>query len=526
MTHSVSDNRRSQNVRRFLVNVDEEGWWGWGCQDKTDPSDLRTYLEEEFIDKLADNDVDLLSVCLWSWFKCEGRSRVVERRRGRPDWDCRDRLYEVGEDPVDIMVNRCRQRGVVFMAGMRMNDPHSDEGCPKGRFVMDNPQWHLTRPPMATTMDYSYEPVRRQILAYIEDMLATYDVDGIEFDYLRAPRLFQAGTGPANAAKLTAFTKATRELLDAAAARRGRNRLALGVRVPQHLAECEYLGLDVAAWIDQGSVDYVCPSDWWYTDANTKIEDFVKLAKGASCAIYPMLSPSPGPSLAHFMNGQFKNVPYTQAQHRAAAHAFLSFGADGLQMYNLYPPGINTEPADALAAVRRLLDTAGRTASDRHYIVCLHRGVHNDHQGDPVIDKGLTDFAHVPVIRLRRIREIPLPNGAFDFRLTEDLTDPTVTATLQFKAIGMTEQDALQVELNCFRVPERFVSRSSQIVRDEENDKTLRFCQYSVALDKNAVALHVVNGDNQLRVRLLPDWSSPEGEIVVGEVEVYVSVGK
>src|SRR3989337_2109625 len=99
MAHSASDNRRARNARRFLVNIDEEGWWGWGCKDKTDPADLRKHLEEEFVDKLADNDVDVLSVCLWSWFKCEGRSGVVERRRGRPDWDCWDRLYEVGEDP-------------------------------------------------------------------------------------------------------------------------------------------------------------------------------------------------------------------------------------------------------------------------------------------------------------------------------------------------------------------------------------------------------------------------------------------
>ena len=34
------------------------------------------------------------------------------------------------------------------------------------------------------------------------------------------------------------------------------------------------------AWMKEGLADYVCPSDFFYTDFNAKTEHFVKLAEG------------------------------------------------------------------------------------------------------------------------------------------------------------------------------------------------------------------------------------------------------
>ncbi len=524
----VDGRQDAAKKHRLLVNIDEEGWWGYGgvtaIGDKTDPKLLKKYLEDKFIGAMIENKVDRLTVCLWSWFKCEGRSKVAEKRRGRKEYDVWDHLYKAGQDPVDIMINRCHESGIEFVAGMRMNDSHPDAGCPKGQFIKDHPEWQLTRPPAGTTMDYSHDAVRNQILAYIEDMLATYDVDGVEFDYLRSPQLFQWGEGSANAGKLTDFTKRTRALLDAAAAKRGRKKLLLGVRVPQYLEECRYLGFDVAAWVKEGGVDYVCPSDWWYTDMNTKIDDFVKLTEGTTCRIYPSISPSSGASLAHLLSGKFQNLFWTDSQNRAAARVFLAFGADGLQTYNFYGAAVDParqnhaiDPSDVYRSFRPLLDPTFVAGGDRHYIFPLHRGVSIEKTG-PVIGRGPMGFTYLPVVRLNRARQTPLPQGVFAFRLAEDLTEENVKATLKFKAIGITEKESFDIQLNCFNVPEEYVTRS----REEVNG--LRFYQYSVDLDKKILGPHIVKGDNQFFVRFHPDWSEGESVVTVGELEVYVSV--
>ena len=60
---------------------------------------------------------------------------------------------------------------------------------------------------------------------------------------MRWCHMFEPGEGEQNAHLLTDFTRKARQMLDAAAQRRGRSRLPLGVRVPQTLEECGLSGL-------------------------------------------------------------------------------------------------------------------------------------------------------------------------------------------------------------------------------------------------------------------------------------------
>ena len=64
----------------------------------------------------------------------------------------------------------------------------------------------------------------------------------------------------------------------------------------------------------------------YYTDFNTKVEDFVRLTEGTDCKIYPAIHPiicwgdEPG----------IMNI----ANYRGAAQNFYASGADGLETYN------------------------------------------------------------------------------------------------------------------------------------------------------------------------------------------------
>jgi len=489
---------------RLLFNGDEQGWFGQICVGITDPAQLKRTLEEDFVDKLAQAGVDQVSICLWSWFKCLGRSSVAEKRNGRDFWDCWDPLYEAGEDPVSIMLNRCHQRGMSFIAGMRMNDRHNDKVCPKGSFIMDNPQWQL-RVGGGTAINYQYEPVRQEILNYIEDMLARYDVDGVEFDYMRWCHMFEPGTGSQHADELTDFTRKTRALLDAAAGKRGRDRLLLGVRVPQTLAECHYLGFDVETWIKEGLVDYVCPSRFISTGFNCPVDDFARLTRGTSCKVYPSVHPNIGMGILPLLAGKPAQAePMQPADYRAAARNFFAFGADGLQTYNIF----------SFAGVRQvaqMLDQAVVDGQDRRYVYYPYLWGGAGFGPEP------TDFIHKSVITLQRVKQVPPVSGSMRLRIAEDLTDRKLTAALKFKAVGLGNGDTLQLQLNGHDIPARFISRSLERYED------IAYYEYSVKLHRSAVAPFLQRGDNTLVVSLPTDWL-PGERVLIGDFEIHVSV--
>ena len=96
------------------------------------------------------------------------------------------------------------------------------------------------------------------------------------------------------------------------------------MRVPQTLEECDYLGFDLAAWISEGLVDFIVPSDFMHTDTNMKTEEFVKLTKGTQCKVYPAIHTR--------ISMDEPNEHYrlmTLANFRAAAQNYYAFGADG-----------------------------------------------------------------------------------------------------------------------------------------------------------------------------------------------------
>jgi len=111
-----------------------------------------------------------------------------------------------------------------------MNDRH---GVPPNGIAKEHPEWAL----FGGAYDYALEPVRKAMLDFNQEVLDGYDVDGIEYDYMRWCHMFKPGEGKRDTHLLTDFTRRTRKQLDEAAKRRGRGRLVLGVRVTVDCAE-------------------------------------------------------------------------------------------------------------------------------------------------------------------------------------------------------------------------------------------------------------------------------------------------
>ena len=502
--------------RRILYNSDTGNafaeFWSRGAPlSEMDAGAVREVVARG-VDELARAGVDTLAMVVSHRFQSlYGPSQVLEEHWRHSDKDGGYRsLREAGVDFRQLMAELSHQSGMEFLGCIRMNDRH---GGPVGRFIKENPQWHL-KLRRGPAIDFAPAPVRQKLLDYIEELLATVELDGLELDYMRWCHLFPPGQGSSNAHLLTDFMRKTRILLDAAAERRGRKPLILGVRVPQTLKECEYLGFDVATWIRQGLVDFVVPSDFFYTDLNTRVEDFVKLAEGTDCRIYPAIHP---------ITYRGDDVGMNDLSHyRAAARNFYASGASGVEAYNYQyhwgrrigrnaPWPAYMWPA-ALGYLRQLRDPEEIGRHDRHY-----RYYALWEEGAPTGTGPKDD-------RIRLDRAAPDPSGSQSFRLAEDLSEKRLRATLQFKAVGLAADESLEIALNGNPVPSRQITRHFD--KDGQNrweGKVLpALYLYIVDVDSGSSQPLLTHGDNRLEVRLTGKSSRIKGEVILDELEVYV----
>ena len=469
---------------------------------------------EEMIDEEAAAHVDAIAYCLFTAFWSDvPSSKLTDLFPWRPPG-----MDEAGIDPLKVLIDRCHHHGMKFIADVRMNDRHG----PRNGISKDHPEWIF----MGSANDYALEEVRNAMLAFNLEVLDAYEVDGIEYDYMRWCHMFKPGEGKQNAHLLTEFTRQTRQQLDEAAERRGCDRLELGVRVPQLIGECEHLGFDIATWIKEGLVDYVVPSDFMHIDMNMKTDDFVKLAEGTDCEIYPAIHnriSMDGPN-EHYRLMNLANM-------RAAAQNFYGFGADGISPYNYqfaFERRAVAHRSSAYAAymwpaalgwLRELRYPDKVSQRDRHY---LFYAVWQNGAASP------SGFAHDDNIYLDRAE--PVLEGQQRFRMAEDFSDLNLRTTMQFKAVGLADDEKLDISINGQQVPIDYITR----VQDKngqnmfEGDPLPPFYLYLVDMNWETTGRDqpLVFGDNELAVKLVPTAANTDGKVSIEELECYVYVRK
>ena len=264
---------------------------------------------------------------------------------------CLLRLGELGTDPLALTAETCRQHNVLLVASFRMNDNHLGQREYKTTdFGLQNPQWRI---PGTGLMDPAVPEVFQHRMRLFREVVENYDIDGIEFDFMRWHHMISEPHK--NHPILTKMVAETRQMLDEVARREGRNELLLGVRVPPSLETnpntakypgmshvfanhcCRDKGLYVKTWIEQGYVDYVCPSLFWpdwpglpYT------KEFVEVAKGTDVGIYPTLFP-----LADWVHGP-DSTPIQYDNHELLLRYKNEFCRLALQLYEDGADGIST----------------------------------------------------------------------------------------------------------------------------------------------------------------------------------------
>ncbi|MGC9318734.1 MAG: hypothetical protein ACP5KN_11955, partial [Armatimonadota bacterium] len=243
---SMREMRReaAHRTRRIIFNNDGNDAV-YQCDEAT---------REELLSKrttpLADSQVDTIFYCPWS----SGFGQFTMRSDVAELFDTTDRIFaknitgalvEQGTDPLQIMVEWCREHEVEIFWSMRMNDVH-DGAISDGQlyypelfpqFKRDHPEYLIGEqgqrfPGLGSGrcwsgVNYAEQAVRDRAFAIIEDVCNRYDLDGIELDFFRHLIFFRnhATEGAASRQdleKMTNLLRRVRRMADEVGAARGR----------------------------------------------------------------------------------------------------------------------------------------------------------------------------------------------------------------------------------------------------------------------------------------------------------------
>ena len=265
-------------------------------------------------------------------------------------------LRKEGTDALKIVTAHMRSKGKEVLAAVRMSDTHhrslsiENPLCPK--FAIDHPQFVIQQPDQRTNetaLDYSIAEVREHRLGIMREIAEQYGVDGLELNFVRWAKHFPRDQGREKAAVMTDYVEQIHEMLSVAADRRGRERLTLGVRIPESLAACWLAGVDIETWVKQGWIDYVVISTWNNTDPQLAVDQFSRFTKPAGVDTIVVMGNMIGPihdgpptildrpvamSSKHKANS-YQAMLLTEAEARGAAANYYTWGADSISFWNV-----------------------------------------------------------------------------------------------------------------------------------------------------------------------------------------------
>ncbi len=259
-------------------------------------------------------------------------------------------------DKISTWLDESRTCGIRPWLSFRMNDCHAN-AMPTNilhpEFFHRHPELRRIRhrAPLQyfdRCFDYAQAEIRDRERAFIAEMLARYDVHGVEIDWMREPFCF--APGQESCATMTAFMRAVRERADAAAKRLG-HPVKVMARVPADPETALRYGFDAATWADEKLVDVLVPCPRWETTDNEIATDLWKrLLRGTGVLL------APGVEIRMVRERPF----YATVEQLVGAAAWhYSAGADGFYLFNYFDdPGWKEGDAGYWKSFRQPVETA------------------------------------------------------------------------------------------------------------------------------------------------------------------------
>jgi hypothetical protein len=231
-------------------------------------------------------------------------------------------------DPVGMVMERAWFRGMGAFLSFRMNELHDVDkpGSPLlGPFWKSHPEYRVGGYPGwgAYALNYAIPEVREYFFAILREVCERYDCDGLELDFMRFPYYFPPHRDSIKtyASVMTEFVRRVRAMTAEIAGHRGRPML-LSARVPTSLAACAYVGLDPAAWANDGLIDLLTIAPFLSTQPEIPVAEFRQACSGIP--VYAGLEYTMG------------TRSMLREQKRAAAALLYAAGADGIYLFNYF----------------------------------------------------------------------------------------------------------------------------------------------------------------------------------------------
>ena len=391
---------------------------------------------------------------------------------------CVRALDALGTDPIAVVGEHVRARGAAFFAEIRVSDTHHMSAdlsyplCPQ--FSMDHPEWRIQRNDTLPdgveemAMDYSFPEVRAHRLAIVRELAARPEIDGFELNFIRWGKNFIREEAFDKAHVMTEFIGQIRQILDDAAAARGSARLPLAMRVPSTVAECLAGGLDPAAWLANGCMDYLIVSDFNYSDPQLPVEEFATITAGTECKLLAQMGDMIGgtwqgkPSMKDRERGlaifadHYHGLLNTDAEARATACNAYAWGADGISFWNICvnmgDVGSWCGPdhrARMLGWMNAVRDMKTALQGPRHYhYMPLYKWLNT-----PLRNYAVNRQYHSPLggQHCRILTFDSAQNGTrqvYPFRMADGRNGEALTGTLRFPIFNLALDDDITIDIN------------------------------------------------------------------------------
>lgn len=282
-----------------------------------------------------------------------------------------------GLDCLDMTAAFCRTNGLEIFVSIRVNDTHDCRYIrlgtnPKRSWLF--PQWKMDNPDCLfgtdgksppfgswTAVDFENSKVRDYMKKFVADFVNNYDVDGIEYDFMRHGPIFKSVGWGAYATEvqlklMTDFMVELRAIAEAAGRKKGKPILVL-VRTADSLDYAKGIGIDVEAWLKAGVMDIWSVSDYFQLDY---LKPNADLAHRYGVKFYSALAESRIPSVVkrNAENGM-RCLPgrNTLSSFAAEYATAMAMGCDGVESFNLSviwnsvnaPKLLQVDPRDASA---------------------------------------------------------------------------------------------------------------------------------------------------------------------------------
>ena len=307
----------------------------------------------------------------WGWddtpFSTASNWRIYENAR---------QMAEAGADPPAVVIDHGHRAGLEVFLSMRVNDVHDfrlegglddPQMSPMKRA---HPDWLLGGSDRGrTAYNFAVPQVRDYKLALAQEAIENYDLDGLDWDFCRHPKLFPEGEESEGSLLLTDLMRRLRAALDGKSRNVGRA-LSLSVRVPGSLAQASTAGIDVRTWLGDGLIDILIVGAPVGNRHRLPVEEYVEAARDTGVQVVAQnlgLFMQPRPLSARLLwdEGDY----YSTAMCRATAAAHWRAGADGIYLFNNHLISVARDLNYDRQPWKEIADPNLIGRKDKHYLV-------------------------------------------------------------------------------------------------------------------------------------------------------------